>query len=220
MKIEEIKQQLLAASRSLVPAERVCIYSVGSDMTPFDHVTDSPDRHWVERYQRFREIDPFHPRYFSQNTSNSVFMTHDARGPVADQNAFIEEFRLAMGIQFKAEVFLRDRRGQICAGIRFSRSRESGDFRESEINTLNLLQPIFSNAWCSVASASSEELVVGMLTDREKEVLECVRKGLPNKIICRELGVALPTVKNHVKHILRKSGATNRTELIARLRAI
>lgn len=219
MKIEEIKHQLLAASRALVPAERVCIYSVSADMTPHDHLSDGPDHRWVERYQQFREIDPFHPRYFSQN-AGSVFITPDARGPETHRKAFIREFRWAMGIQFKAEVFLRDRRGQICAGIRFSRSSQSGDFLESEINTLNLLQPIFSNAWCSVASTTSEDLFAQMLTDREKEVLSLVQQGLPNKVICRELGVALPTVKNHVKNILRKSGAANRTELIARFRAM
>ncbi len=219
MKVEMIKQQLLAASRALVPAERVCIYSVAADMTPYDHVSDGPDPRWVERYQQFREIDPFHPRYFSQNP-DSVFITPDARGPESDRQAFIQEFRWAMGIQYKAEVFLRDRRGQICAGIRFSRSGRSGDFRTSEIHTLNLLQPIFSNAWCSVASTSHEEQVLGLLTEREKEVLRFVQQGLPNKVICRELDVAMPTVKNHVKSILRKSGAANRTELIARLRAM
>ena len=218
MKVETIKQQLLTASKALVPAERVCIYAVDTDMSPYDHMTDGQDRRWVQIYPQFRDIDPFHPRYFAQNP-NSVFCTNDAGGPAKHRDTFIKGFRQAMGISYKAEVFLRDRHDRICAGIRFSRPHHMGDFQEKEIATLNLLQPIFSNAWRSALMETNEQSVIELLTDREKEVLQCMQKGLPNKLICRELNVALPTIKNHVKNILRKTGTTNRSEVIARLHA-
>jgi DNA-binding CsgD family transcriptional regulator len=41
-------------------------------------------------------------------------------------------------------------------------------------------------------------------------------EGMPDKLICRELGLALPTIKTHVKSILRKTGASGRAEVIAR----
>jgi DNA-binding NarL/FixJ family response regulator len=37
-------------------------------------------------------------------------------------------------------------------------------------------------------------------------------EGHSNKVIARDLNVAEPTVKSHVKHILDKVGATNRTQ--------
>ncbi|MFC4171030.1 LuxR C-terminal-related transcriptional regulator [Microvirga sp. GCM10011540] len=50
------------------------------------------------------------------------------------------------------------------------------------------------------------------LSNREAEILRCLMEGAPNKIIARRLDVAEATVKVHVKTILRKIGAANRTQ--------
>jgi DNA-binding NarL/FixJ family response regulator len=52
------------------------------------------------------------------------------------------------------------------------------------------------------------------LTPRQMEVLALMMQGKSNKAICRVLGVAEPTVKNHVTAILRALKATNRTEAV------
>ena len=58
------------------------------------------------------------------------------------------------------------------------------------------------------------------LTPRERDVLTCVCRGMSNKAIARELGLAEKTVKTHVGHILAKLGVTDRTQaaLLARAR--
>jgi DNA-binding NarL/FixJ family response regulator len=50
------------------------------------------------------------------------------------------------------------------------------------------------------------------LTDREREVLELVREGLPNKSIARRLQITERTVKAHVTHILQRLGVSDRTQ--------
>jgi NarL family two-component system response regulator LiaR len=50
------------------------------------------------------------------------------------------------------------------------------------------------------------------LTPREAEVLELLGRGLANKRIARELGIAEKTVKTHVTHVLRKLGVSDRTQ--------
>jgi len=50
------------------------------------------------------------------------------------------------------------------------------------------------------------------LSTREAQILQCLTDGAPNKIIARKLDVAEATVKVHVKAILRKIGAANRTQ--------
>lgn len=52
------------------------------------------------------------------------------------------------------------------------------------------------------------------LTERQLEVLLLMMKGRSNKAICRALGLAEPTVKNHVTAILKALNASNRTEAV------
>ncbi|MDT7792400.1 MAG: hypothetical protein QOD59_1836 [Mycobacterium sp.] len=54
------------------------------------------------------------------------------------------------------------------------------------------------------------------LTAREIDVLRAIAAGQTNAQIALSLFVAEGTVKSHVKHILRKLGAANRTEAVAR----
>lgn len=50
------------------------------------------------------------------------------------------------------------------------------------------------------------------LTPREMAVLNCLREGKSNKIIAYTLGMCENTAKAHVRNVLKKLGATNRTE--------
>jgi NarL family two-component system response regulator LiaR len=50
------------------------------------------------------------------------------------------------------------------------------------------------------------------LTERELEVLALIAKGMANKLIARELGVAERTVKTHVSNVLGKLGVSDRTQ--------
>jgi DNA-binding NarL/FixJ family response regulator len=50
------------------------------------------------------------------------------------------------------------------------------------------------------------------LTKRESEVLKQLAFGLTNKEIAQSLGISYETVKEHVQHILRKVGVTDRTQ--------
>jgi DNA-binding NarL/FixJ family response regulator len=50
------------------------------------------------------------------------------------------------------------------------------------------------------------------LTDREREVLTLIARGLANKLIARELSISEKTVKAHVSSILGKLGVSDRTQ--------
>ena len=50
------------------------------------------------------------------------------------------------------------------------------------------------------------------LTQRESEVLRQLAFGLTNKEIGQQLGISYETVKEHVQHILRKIGVSDRTQ--------
>ena len=52
----------------------------------------------------------------------------------------------------------------------------------------------------------------GKFSDRERQILQHLTTGASNKLIARELGLAEATVKVHIKAILRKAKAANRTQ--------
>jgi len=58
------------------------------------------------------------------------------------------------------------------------------------------------------------------LTPRQIDVLQRLLRGLPNKLIARDLGLTEGTVKIHIAAILRALQARNRTEAVVRARAL
>jgi LuxR family maltose regulon positive regulatory protein len=58
------------------------------------------------------------------------------------------------------------------------------------------------------------------LSNREHDVLQLVAIGLSNQQIAERLVLSVHTVKLHVKHLLAKLGATNRTQAVARARTL
>jgi DNA-binding NarL/FixJ family response regulator len=52
------------------------------------------------------------------------------------------------------------------------------------------------------------------VTERQLDVLALMMRGKSNKAICRVLNLAEPTVKNHVRAILKALKVTNRTEAV------
>ncbi len=69
------------------------------------------------------------------------------------------------------------------------------------------IQPSFAPA-----PANDPAMMPNKLSDREAQILRCLTQGASNKLIARELGVAEATVKVHIKAILRKVKAVNRTQ--------
>ena len=51
-------------------------------------------------------------------------------------------------------------------------------------------------------------------TERQTEILCLLLKGLPNKLICREMNLAEGTVKVHISAILKILGVANRTQAV------
>ena len=64
-----------------------------------------------------------------------------------------------------------------------------------------------------VERATTPYTMVG-LTPREKQVLAALELGLPNKLIAARLNLSENTVKMHMRHIMQKCSARNRTEAV------
>jgi transcriptional regulator EpsA len=100
---------------------------------------------------------------------------------------------------------------------------------QQQASCLELLMPHVHSTWLRVQSVE-RDLVGGrvpatgptggrtrsLITDRENQILFWVREGKSNHEIGDQLGISVLTVKNHVQKILRKLGAANRAQAVAK----
>ncbi|WP_431261183.1 response regulator [Roseateles chitinivorans] len=75
---------------------------------------------------------------------------------------------------------------------------------------LNQVQALASQAGYQT-TAGLESL---QLTPRQTDVLALLLQGKPNKIIARELGVSVETIKDHVAAVLKALGVSSRTQAV------
>jgi len=66
-----------------------------------------------------------------------------------------------------------------------------------------------------IASQLAEHMADEALTEREVEVLQQVAGGNKNRDIANKLFISEETVKVHIKHIMEKLGAADRTQAVA-----
>lgn len=77
--------------------------------------------------------------------------------------------------------------------------------------------PVAANA--TAAHPGTAVPTVSGLTARQQEVLALLARGLPNKLIARELGLSESTVKVHLLAIYRVLSVRNRTEAVVAAQA-
>ncbi|MBX7100456.1 MAG: response regulator transcription factor [Myxococcaceae bacterium] len=61
---------------------------------------------------------------------------------------------------------------------------------------------------------AAEEATFKPLSDREREILQLVAKGVSNSEAAKLLGVSKATIRTHLEHIYRKLEVTNRVEAV------
>jgi len=66
----------------------------------------------------------------------------------------------------------------------------------------------------SIAARVAEHVYAEPLTVRERQILGFLANGRCNKTIAKELGIAVGTVKTHVKAVLSKLDASSRTQAV------
>ena len=72
--------------------------------------------------------------------------------------------------------------------------------------------PLAPRAASELLADRFERRPAAELTPREREVLEMVAEGLPNKLIARRLAISEATVKAHLTRIFERLGVSDRTQ--------
>jgi DNA-binding NarL/FixJ family response regulator len=86
--------------------------------------------------------------------------------------------------------------------------------RSELVNTIRLIHAGGRKIPPDIAQQMAEHSAEDVLSERELEVLRGVARGRSNKIIADELSISEHTVKNHLKSILSKLNADDRTHAV------
>lgn len=65
----------------------------------------------------------------------------------------------------------------------------------------------------SQPQAPATEPQIEGFTHRQSQILDCLQRGMANKLIAYELNMCESTVKVHIRNIMKKLNATNRTQV-------
>lgn len=122
--------------------------------------------------------------------------------------SFIEEERIAAAIEAGASGFLlKDAEADDLAGA--IRSAYGGEVYLDPA-VAGIVARRMRDAGRNGVDRSDDG--IARLTTRERDVLACVARGLSNRAIADELGMAERTARTHVSNILAKLGLASRTQ--------
>jgi DNA-binding CsgD family transcriptional regulator len=175
---------------------------------------------------QFQFDDPIAPRLHPRHFPTRVTQVMPQRELVKSE--FFERFLGPGDMYWGVNLYAHD--GQRDLGdLRIWRAHARHNYNDDELALLRLLYPSLVNALARVshdtpghADAASpgeppmQRLVVRHgLSPREAQVAERVARGLGDKAIAQQMGVAYTTVRTYLSQALHKTGCANRKALIA-----
>jgi DNA-binding CsgD family transcriptional regulator len=101
---------------------------------------------------------------------------------------------------------------QLIKGIPKYNKEEQKTMMHEMIMTKEIIERLISDNF--VSPLDDQSSIYEALSNRERQILLLVRKGLTNADIARDLFISENTVKSHVSRIFKKLGITRRRELI------
>jgi DNA-binding NarL/FixJ family response regulator len=124
--------------------------------------------------------------------------------------SYVEEDRITAAIEAGATGFLlKDAEADDLAGaIRAARAGEV--YLDPAV--AGIVARRMRTAGARGPSESGGAAALGRLTARERDVLACLARGMSNRAIAADLGMAERTARTHVSNILAKLGLASRTQ--------
>ena len=89
-----------------------------------------------------------------------------------------------------------------------------GSVRKELLDTIRAVHAGQKRLSSEVAAEVAEHAIDDAVTPREADVLRLIASGNANKEIARKLSLTEETVKSHIRHIMAKLGANDRTHAV------
>lgn len=218
--------RLLSLVSVAMPLDGFCYYRVIDECQITDHRIWSLSPYWLDKYSSYYwRHDPCHPSRVKNPTVRSHTIDTTDRTQSTSAREYLAGFLAPQKTRYQTELYFRHK-SRIVAGASLLRDVNRGAFSCREIGLLEELvdfsgggptEPSIDDFSRLTENALHSWLDGFALTAREREIAVLLGQALTNKDICRELNIALPTVKTHVGQLFRKCGAANRNVFLRRL---
>ena len=163
-------------------------------------------------YFQFNDpITPLMKRYEVAVRATDVLKHEELR-----KTEFFNDFLFKDGLYWGVNLYAWHQ-GNNLGDMRIWRDHRRENFSEDDLRMLDMIQPAFISALArarnhSSMSKATPSLII-KLSPREQQAAQLVAQGLSDKEIARRLNISATTVRTHLEHAFRKTGATNRAGL-------
>ncbi|MHC5352398.1 helix-turn-helix transcriptional regulator [Metapseudomonas furukawaii] len=210
--------QCLQAFSRVVPASCLVFYRVDRNLRARDfqllHMDTRTHRDYLAHY---RDFDPLQPALCRDERQPVIPLRQAMARQGGEARRIYQGFLARHGIRDVVEVIAHDRQRPL-VGISLLRTGPNPAFDARELQCLDGLRGLLDLAVRQWPVEQEDPLpTLAALTPREQQLALLLREGLSNKDLARELDLGLATVKTHLIHLFRKTGARSRTELVRRL---
>ncbi|TSI11064.1 hypothetical protein FJQ64_02500 [Lysinibacillus sp. BW-2-10] len=130
-----------------------------------------------------------------------------------ESESYYNEFMRKHGLYYQMVAYIINR-GKLLGGIAFVRSKSDKPFTLNDVASLEIIVRYLSE---SMANLEEQAIQIECISEKEREVIELVQKGLSNKEIAQTLYISIYTVKKHLQNIYKKLNVPNRTSLCYKL---
>ncbi|GLZ85589.1 helix-turn-helix transcriptional regulator [Metapseudomonas resinovorans] len=207
----------LHAFSRVVPASCFAFYRVDPQLRAHDFQLLRMDARTHRDYlDHYRDFDPLQPALCRDERRAVVPLREAMARQARDSQRIYQGFLARHGIRDVVEVIAHDHQRPV-VGISLLRTGKLSPFDAEELQRLDGLRGLLDLAVRQLPEASPESGALAAFTPREQEIALLLREGLCNKDLARQLDLGLATVKTHLIHLFRKTGARSRTELVRRL---
>ena len=178
-----------------------------------------------EAYYQFR--DPITPLLQRRRRTTSV--NEVISRPALERSEFFNDFLARDGLYYGINYYAYSA-GMNIGDLRIWRGRGKQDFSRRDVEIVDAIGPAFTNAMrraLASEGAGDRRFSLGELmerieseaglTPREKEIAMSAVLGKGDRAIAEASGISVATVRTHIKHVFRKLGVSNRTQLARRI---
>ena len=223
--ITKMRKSYLEKIKELIPYQRaffdLCCNNKGNHSFFQPVAVNLSEDSLQEYYLKYESLD-YSVWALSQNIALSYRDTDLVADDIRTRSIFFTQWLQPLGIYFEGGCNIVHNE-IIYGSVTLMRNQETGDFKDRELEILNILnQHLCKRFFADYPNGIREKyfflpgatiLSKFSLTEREYEVLQLIRKGFSNQQISEKLFISNNTTKKHITNLFRKLGISSRRQI-------